>query len=117
MAPVRRDTLPSPRATPRHQRPQLSKTAARAAKGRCSCLVPAGQQAAFDVSLTAVVQHAKVLEQSGLIHTEKVGRVRTCTLAPGGLATAEQWLAERRTLAERRLDRLAALLAREQGSP
>jgi DNA-binding transcriptional ArsR family regulator len=65
------------------------------------------------VSLAAVVQHLQVLEQSDLIRTEKVGRVRTCAIAPGGLDIAEQWLQDRRALAERRLDRLGALLAQE----
>jgi DNA-binding transcriptional ArsR family regulator len=68
------------------------------------------------VSLAAVVQHLQVLEQSDLIRTEKVGRVRTCALAPGGLAIAEQWLQNRRSLTERRLDRLGALLAQEHGA-
>jgi DNA-binding transcriptional ArsR family regulator len=68
------------------------------------------------VSLAAVVQHLQVLEQSELIRTEKVGRVRTCAIAPGGLDVAEQWLRDRRALAERRLDRLGALLAEEHGA-
>jgi len=68
------------------------------------------------VSLAAVVQHLQVLEQSDLIRTEKVGRVRTCAIAPGGLDIAEQWLQERRALTERRLDRLGALLAQEHGA-
>ena len=68
------------------------------------------------VSLAAVVQHLQVLEQSDLIRTEKVGRVRTCTIAPGGLDIAEQWLQGRRALTERRLDRLGALLAQEDGA-
>ena len=66
------------------------------------------------VSLAAVVQHLQVLEQSDLVRTEKVGRVRTCAIAPGGLDIAEQWLQARRALTERRLDRLGALLAQER---
>jgi DNA-binding transcriptional ArsR family regulator len=62
------------------------------------------------VSLAAVVQHIQHLEDSGLVRTEKVGRIRTCHLRPEGLRPAEQWLAERRALWERRLDRLGALL-------
>jgi DNA-binding transcriptional ArsR family regulator len=50
------------------------------------------------------------LEDSGLVRTEKVGRIRTCYLRPEGLRPAEQWLAERRALWERRLDRKGALL-------
>ena len=72
--------------------------------------------APLTVSLAAVVQHLKVLEQSHLIRTEKVGRVRTCAIAPSGLDIAEQWLQDRRALTERRLDRLGALLAQEYGA-
>ena len=65
------------------------------------------------MSLSAVVQHLQVLETSGLVRSEKVGRVRTCRLEPGALGTAEQWIAERRTSWERRLDRLGELLAED----
>jgi DNA-binding transcriptional ArsR family regulator len=65
----------------------------------------------LDMSLSAVVQHLQVLETSGLVRSEKVGRVRTCRLEPGALRTAERWIAERRTSWERRLDRLGELLA------
>ncbi|NLE85238.1 MAG: helix-turn-helix transcriptional regulator [Myxococcales bacterium] len=67
----------------------------------------------FDLTLAAVVQHVQVLEQSGVIRTEKVGRVRTCRLEPEGLAAAESWIAQRRSLWERRFDRLGALLDEE----
>jgi len=66
--------------------------------------------APFPVSLAAVVQHLQVLEQCGLVQTEKVGRVRTCAIAPGGLDAAIGWLRARRSPAERRLDRLASAL-------
>jgi DNA-binding transcriptional ArsR family regulator len=65
----------------------------------------------LQISLAAVVQHLQVLEDSGLVHTEKVGRVRTCRMEPAALAAAEQWLHERRSLWERRLDRLGDVLA------
>jgi DNA-binding transcriptional ArsR family regulator len=65
----------------------------------------------LDVTLAAVVQHLQVLEESGLVHTEKVGRVRTCRIAPAGLSVAEQWIGDRRSTWERRLDRLGDLLA------
>jgi DNA-binding transcriptional ArsR family regulator len=65
----------------------------------------------LDITLAAVVQHLQVLEKSGLIHTEKVGRVRTCRIEPAGLSAAERWIGERRSLWERRLDRLGNLLA------
>ncbi|HYL99288.1 MAG TPA: metalloregulator ArsR/SmtB family transcription factor [Blastocatellia bacterium] len=70
------------------------------------------------ITLAAVVQHLQILEESGLVHTEKVGRVRTCRIEPAGLSLAEQWIADRRSLWERRLDRLGALLSEpdeEQG--
>ena len=65
----------------------------------------------LDMSLAAVVQHVQVLEASGLVRSEKVGRVRTCTVEPAGLRTAEPWIAERRTSWEHRLDRLGGFLA------
>ena len=63
------------------------------------------------MTLPAVIQHLQVLEASGLVHSEKLGRVRTFTMAPAALRTAEQWLAQRRSLWERRLDRLGEILA------
>jgi DNA-binding transcriptional ArsR family regulator len=69
------------------------------------------------MSLSAVVQHLAVLEASGLVRTAKVGRVRTCQIEPKALRTAEQWIADRRTLWERRLDRLGAYLAELPDGP
>jgi len=69
--------------------------------------------APFEISLAAVVQHLQHLEQSGLVRTEKVGRVRTCRLDPGGLDVATRWISDRRPLWERRLDRLGEILAEE----
>lgn len=66
------------------------------------------------ISLAAVVQHMQVLETSGLVRTEKVGRVRTCWIEPQGFSVAGQWLTERRTLWEKRLDRLGDLLMEPQ---
>jgi DNA-binding transcriptional ArsR family regulator len=63
------------------------------------------------ITLAAVVQHLQVLEESGLVQTEKVGRVRTCRIEPAGLSVAEQWIGDRRSTWERRLDRLGDLLA------
>jgi DNA-binding transcriptional ArsR family regulator len=65
------------------------------------------------MSLSAVVQHLKLLETSGLVRTEKAGRIRTCRIEPKALKTAEQWLASRRSTWERRFDRLAQYLAEE----
>jgi DNA-binding transcriptional ArsR family regulator len=62
------------------------------------------------MSLSAVVQHLAVLEASGLVRSEKVGRVRTCRVEPTALRSAEAWLVERRTTWEHRLDRLAEFL-------
>lgn len=64
----------------------------------------------FDMTLAAVVQHLQVLEAVGIIRSEKVGRVRTCAIAPHGLDLLADWVAERRNIARRRLDRLAQLL-------
>jgi DNA-binding transcriptional ArsR family regulator len=65
----------------------------------------------FAMSLAAVVQHLQVLEESGLVQTEKAGRVRTCRIAPAGLSAAEQWIGHLRSTWERRLDRLGEILA------
>lgn len=65
------------------------------------------------ITLAAVVQHIQILEQSGVVRTRKVGRLRTCQIEPAGLNIAAEWLAERRSLWERRLDRLGELLAEE----
>ncbi len=64
----------------------------------------------LDMTLAAVIQHLQVLEKSGLVHTEKVGRVRTCRIEPSGLSVAEQWIEDRRSLWEKRFDRLGELL-------
>jgi DNA-binding transcriptional ArsR family regulator len=63
------------------------------------------------ISLAAVVQHLHVLEDSGLVSSEKVGRVRTCSIRTAGLRSTEEWIAQRRRSWERRLDRLADYLA------
>jgi DNA-binding transcriptional ArsR family regulator len=65
------------------------------------------------MSLAAVVQHVQILEDSGVIRTEKIGRVRTCRLEPRGLEGAERWLGKHRVLWERRLDRLGEFLAQK----
>ncbi len=65
----------------------------------------------LSLTLAAVVQHLQVLEESGLVHTEKIGRVRTCRLEPRGFSVARQWIDDRRSLWESRLDRLGDLLA------
>jgi DNA-binding transcriptional ArsR family regulator len=70
------------------------------------------------MSLPAVMQHLKLLEASGLVRSEKQGRVRTCRIEPAALAAAESWIAEQRAVWEARLDRFEAhveeLKAREK---
>jgi DNA-binding transcriptional ArsR family regulator len=63
------------------------------------------------MSLSAVVQHLQVLQGSGLVRSEKVGRVRTCRIEPAALRPVEQWIGARRSSWERRLDRLGEYLA------
>jgi DNA-binding transcriptional ArsR family regulator len=65
----------------------------------------------LSMSLAAVLQHVQVLEASGLISSKKVGRVRTCSINPVALRSAEQWIADRRSSVERQLDRLGEHLA------
>ena len=69
------------------------------------------------MSLPAVVQHLHLLEASGLVRSEKLGRVRTCSIEPTTLRTAEAWVAQRRTTWERRLDRLGGFLAEQTSTP
>ena len=66
--------------------------------------------APLPMSLPAVLQHLQVLEESGLVSSVKVGRVRTCTIEPAALRPAERWIVTRREGWERRLDRLGAYL-------
>lgn len=73
--------------------------------------------APLDMTLSAVVQHLAVLEQSGIVRSEKVGRVRTCSLQPASLGVVEQWVNDRRTGWEKRLDRLGAFLAANPDEP
>jgi DNA-binding transcriptional ArsR family regulator len=68
----------------------------------------------FSMTLAAVVQHVQVLEASGLVRSEKVGRTRTVSIEPPALRTAEQWITRRRTTWERRLDRLDAFLEQQR---
>jgi DNA-binding transcriptional ArsR family regulator len=63
------------------------------------------------MSLSAVVQHLQVLQGSGLVRSEKVGRVRTCRIEPAALRPVEQWISDRRASWDRRLDRLGDYLA------
>jgi len=69
----------------------------------------------FEMSLAAVIQHLQVLEEAGLVRTEKVGRVRSCRIDAAGLDAAQQWLKVLRPEWEKRLDRLGNLLVEEAG--
>jgi DNA-binding transcriptional ArsR family regulator len=69
------------------------------------------------MSLPAVLQHLRVLEASGLVRSEKVGRVRTCQVEPLALGAAEHWISERRGIWEQRLDRLGKYLAEHPETP
>ena len=69
--------------------------------------------APLPISLPAVVQHLHVLQECGLVESEKVGRVRTCRVRPATMRSAEDWIAERRDEWERRLDRLGEYLAED----
>ena len=62
------------------------------------------------ISLAAVVQHLQILEASGLARTEKTGRVRSCRIEPRGFSIAEQWIASRKAVWEKRYDKLGELL-------
>ena len=68
----------------------------------------------LDMSLSAVMQHLQVLETSGLVRSEKSGRVRMCRVEPKVMEGAEGWFAKRRASWERRFDRLEAFLAEEE---
>ena len=69
------------------------------------------------MSLPAVIQHLQVLESCGLVRTEKVGRVRTCSIDPAALRAAERWIADKRASWERRLERLGRYLAEHPRDP
>ena len=67
---------------------------------------------AFDITLTGIKKHVGVLEAAGLVTTEKVGRVRRCSLGPRRLEDETAWMAEYRRMLEARLDRLGEFLER-----
>jgi DNA-binding transcriptional ArsR family regulator len=66
--------------------------------------------APLKMSMPSVLQHLDVLQRSGLVQTEKVGRVRVCRLEPAPMQTLERWIAEHRAAWERNFDRLGAVL-------
>jgi DNA-binding transcriptional ArsR family regulator len=64
----------------------------------------------LSMSLPAVMQHLAILEASGLVMSQKVGRVRTCRIEPHALSLAEEWINARRSEWTHRLDRLGDYL-------
>ena len=75
--------------------------------------------APFSMALPSLMQHLRVLEEAGVVTSEKHGRVRTVTLRPGALDVLHLWLGEQRTPAEHQADRLGLHLTRshDEGSP
>ncbi|MBW3552546.1 MAG: metalloregulator ArsR/SmtB family transcription factor [Gemmatimonadetes bacterium] len=69
----------------------------------------------FEMTLTGIGKHVRVLEEARLVTTEKVGRVRTCRLGPSRLEREEAWITSYRRMLEARLDRLEDYLERTQG--
>jgi DNA-binding transcriptional ArsR family regulator len=68
--------------------------------------------APFAMALPSFLQHVRVLEDAGLVTSEKHGRVRTVSLRPGAFDVLHLWLGEQRTPAERQADRLGVHLTR-----
>jgi DNA-binding transcriptional ArsR family regulator len=67
------------------------------------------------MTLTGLKKHVSVLEEAGLVTTEKVGRVRHCRLGPRRLEDVANWVASYQTMLEQRLDHLEAFLERTKG--
>jgi DNA-binding transcriptional ArsR family regulator len=70
---------------------------------------------AFDMTLTGMKKHVRILEEAGLVTTEKVGRVRTCRLGPSRLDQESAWIDAYRRMLDARYDRLEAFLERTRG--
>jgi DNA-binding transcriptional ArsR family regulator len=71
----------------------------------------------FEMTLTGLKKHVHVLEEAGLVTTQKVGRVRQCRLGPRRLEDVTKWIASYRTMLEQRLDHLEEFLERTKGTP
>jgi len=71
----------------------------------------------YEISLTGMKKHVSVLEDAGLVSTEKVGRVRRCSLGPRRLEDVEAWIGMYRRMLEERLDRFEELLENTKGDP
>ena len=71
----------------------------------------------FEMSLTGLKKHVRVLEDAELVATAKVGRTRQCTLGPRRMEDAQAWIETYRRMLDERLDRLGELLERTKGEP
>jgi DNA-binding transcriptional ArsR family regulator len=69
----------------------------------------------FGISLTGMKKHVRVLEEGGLVTTEKIGRARRCSLGPRGLDEVEEWVDLQRRMLNERLDRFGELIQRKKG--
>jgi DNA-binding transcriptional ArsR family regulator len=70
----------------------------------------------YGLSLTGLKKHVRVLEEAGLVTTQKVGRTRECGLGPGRLDDAREWMQMYQRMQEERLDRFGELIARQERS-
>ena len=104
--------MPEPIQQLDHLFSALSDATRRAVLSRlCQGPAPVSELAqAFDMALPSFTQHLRVLEESGLVHSEKKGRVRTYQLAPQALKEAELWLAQQRSEWETRFNQLDTYL-------
>ena len=66
----------------------------------------------FGISLTGMKKHVRLLEDTGLVTTEKVGRARRCSLGPRRLDDVQEWIELYRRMLDERLDRFGELLER-----
>ena len=71
----------------------------------------------FGISLTGMKKHVRVLEDAGLVTTEKVGRARLCSAGPRHLEDVQEWTQTYRRMLDERLDRFGELLERTKGRP
>ena len=71
----------------------------------------------FDMTLTGMKKHVRILEEAGLVATEKVGRTRTCRLGNQRLDAVTAWILTHQQMVDARLNRLEAFLERTQGDP
>src|SRR3954470_8483421 len=69
----------------------------------------------FDMTLTGMKKHVQLLEEAGLVRTQKIGRVRTCTLGTRRLTAEAAWIAKYHQMLEAQLDSLGAFLERTKG--